>query len=74
MISLNNISVQFGGKFLYDELTFQVKPNDKIGLVGRNGAGKTTLLKVLNRELKPESGNVSSPKDYSIGYLPQEIT
>lgn len=74
MITLNNISVQFGGKFLYDELSFQVKPNNKIGLVGKNGAGKSTLLKVLNRELKPESGEVSSPKDYKIGYLAQEMT
>lgn len=73
MISLNNISVQFGGKFLYDELSFMIKPNNKIGLVGKNGAGKSTLLKVLNKELIPESGEVSSPKGYIIGYLPQEM-
>lgn len=73
MVVLNNISVHFSGKFLYQELSFQVKPNDKIGLAGKNGAGKTTLLKLMNGFFKPDSGEVTKPKHYDIGYLPQEM-
>jgi ATP-binding cassette subfamily F protein 3 len=58
---------------LYDELSFQVKTNDKIGLTGKNGAGKTTLLKLIYGLHKPDSGVVTKPKDYDIGYLPQEM-
>ena len=58
---------------MYDELSFQVKTNDKIGLTGKNGAGKTTLLKLIYGLQKPDSGVVTKPKDYDIGYLPQEM-
>jgi len=73
LVVLNNISIHFSGKFLYEELSFQVKPNDKIGLTGKNGAGKTTLLKLINGMFKPDSGEVTKPKYYEIGYLPQEM-
>jgi ATP-binding cassette, subfamily F, member 3 len=73
LIVLNNISIHFAGKFLYDELSFQVKPGDKIGLTGKNGAGKTTLLKLINGLQRPDSGEVTKPRDYEVGYLPQEM-
>ncbi len=71
MISLNNIRVEFSGIDLFKNITFEIKPKDKIGLVGDNGAGKTTMLKVIMNEQGLHEGNVSIPKDVKIGYLPQ---
>jgi len=71
MISLNNIRVEFSGIDLFKNITFEIKPKDKIGLVGDNGAGKTTLLKVIMNQQSLHEGNVSIPKDVKIGYLPQ---
>ncbi len=71
MISLNNIRVEFSGIDLFKNITFEIKPKDKIGLVGDNGAGKTTLLKVIMKQQSLHEGNVSIPKDVKIGYLPQ---
>ncbi|MCB0754457.1 MAG: ABC-F family ATP-binding cassette domain-containing protein [Flavobacteriales bacterium] len=73
MISLNQVSVQFNGNFLFKEISFLVNPKDRIGLVGKNGAGKSTLLKVLSGKLEPESGTVSQPSGCTIGYLSQDI-
>ena len=73
MISLQNISVNFGGRDLYKDITLQIKPKDKIGVVGKNGAGKSTLLKLLIGQETPSSGDVHLPKGYTIGYLPQEL-
>ena len=73
MISLTNISIAFGGRDLLREVSFQINPKDKIGLVGRNGSGKSTLLKLIVGEIKDFSGNVSVPKGLTIGYLPQYI-
>ncbi len=72
MIRVNNLSIQFTGRFLFDNVSFTIADQNKIGLIGRNGTGKTTLLKILAREQIPESGNVSVKKDFTIGYLPQE--
>ena len=73
MISLQNISVNFGGRDLYKDITLQIKPKDKIGIVGKNGAGKSTLLKLLIGQETPSGGEVHLPKGFTIGYLPQEL-
>lgn len=73
MISIDNVTVSFGGWDLFSEITFLINPKDRIGLVGKNGAGKTTLLKVLTGEQAPTSGGVSQNGDCTIGYLPQQM-
>ncbi|MCF8464804.1 MAG: ABC-F family ATP-binding cassette domain-containing protein [Flavobacteriales bacterium] len=73
MISLNQISVQFNGKFLFNNISFLANPKDRIGLVGKNGAGKSTLLKVISGQLEAESGAISKPSGATIGYLSQDI-
>ncbi|MDR0363934.1 MAG: ABC-F family ATP-binding cassette domain-containing protein [Bacteroidales bacterium] len=72
MISLNNISVQFSGESLFQDITFIVNDKDRIGLVGKNGAGKTTLLNIIAGLQEPETGSVVIPTEYRIGYLPQD--
>lgn len=66
--------MQFGGSFLFRDVTLTVRPGDRVGLVGPNGAGKTTLLRIIAGIYEPESGNVNTPTGYRIGYLPQEPT
>ncbi len=73
MISIANLSVQFGGTYLFDEISFLVNPRDRIGLVGKNGAGKSTLLKILSGEQPSDGGEVAMPSGSKIGYLPQEM-
>lgn len=73
MISLNQVSVQFNGKFLFNNISFLANPKDRVGLVGKNGAGKSTLLKVIAGQLEPESGAISKPSGTTIGYLSQDI-
>lgn len=73
MLSVQKITVQFGQRRLFDEVSFLVNKQDRIGLVGRNGAGKSTLLKVLYGLQSADEGIVSTPKDFTIGYLPQEM-
>ena len=73
MISLNKVSISFGGFDLLHSSSFLIQPDDRIGLIGKNGAGKTTLLKLIAGKLEPSSGEVSLPKDTTIGYLPQEM-
>ncbi len=72
MIDLSNISLQFSGKYLFQNVNFKINSGDKISLVGANGSGKTSLLKIIAGELQPESGKVLKPKGINIGYLPQE--
>ncbi|MCD6113433.1 MAG: ABC-F family ATP-binding cassette domain-containing protein [Bacteroidales bacterium] len=73
MISINNISIQFGGEYLFKDISFNINDKDRIGLVGKNGAGKTTLMKLIASHIKPDEGNISYPSDFKIGYLPQEM-
>ncbi len=73
MISVEQLSVEFGGSPLFDDISFLVNPKDKIALVGRNGAGKTTLLRLFAGKQTPTQGRISIPKDISIGYLPQHM-
>lgn len=73
MISLDNLTVSYGGWTLFDNISFLINPKDRIGLVGRNGAGKTTLLRILTGEQQPTSGHVTLNGDCTIGYLPQTM-
>ncbi|HLW06223.1 MAG TPA: ATP-binding cassette domain-containing protein [Marinilabiliaceae bacterium] len=73
MISLNKLSVDFGGFRLFDEISFLINPKDRIGLVGKNGAGKTTLLRIIVGLQSPSEGSLSMPKDVTLGYLPQNM-
>ena len=73
MISVDNITVSFGGWDLFSEVSLLVNPRDRIGLVGKNGAGKTTLLKIINGEQAPTSGVVSKNGECTVGYLPQQM-
>ena len=73
MISLDKISLNFGGFDLFKELSFLINPKDRIGLIGKNGAGKTTLLKIIKGIDPPSSGHIGYPKDLTIGYLPQQM-
>uniref|UniRef100_UPI003FEDCC55 ATP-binding cassette domain-containing protein n=1 Tax=Prevotella sp. TaxID=59823 RepID=UPI003FEDCC55 len=71
MISIENITVEFGVKPLFRNVSFIINDNDRIALVGKNGAGKSTMLKIINGSQKPTEGVVATSSGLSIGYLPQ---
>ena len=73
MISLDNLTISYGGWTLFDGRSFMINPKDRIGLVGKNGAGKTTLLRVITGEQQPTEGAVSINGECTIGYLPQQM-
>lgn len=73
MVSVQNISVAFGSFDLLTGISFLINSNDRIGLAGKNGAGKTTLLRIIAGIQNPTSGKVETPKDFTIGYLPQQM-
>jgi ATP-binding cassette subfamily F protein 3 len=73
MISVNGVTVSFGGYDLFDNISFLINPKDRIGLAGKNGAGKSTLLKILSGHQNPTKGEISMPKSCTIGYLPQDM-
>lgn len=73
MITVEQLSVYFGGFSLFKKVSFQVTPKDKIGLVGKNGAGKSTMLKIFSGLQEPSEGRISLPKEMTIGYLPQHM-
>lgn len=73
MISINNLTVQFGGFTLLNEINFHISDNDRIGLTGKNGSGKSTLLKLIMGINSPSSGQILKPSTLNIGYLPQQM-
>lgn len=73
MISVNNVTVAFGGSALFENISFLINPKDRIGLAGKNGAGKSTMLKLLAMEQSPTKGDISKPNECKIGYLPQDM-
>ena len=73
MISLDNLTVSYGGWTLFDDISFLINEKDRIGLVGKNGAGKTTLLRIITGEQQPTEGAVTINGECTIGYLPQQM-
>ena len=73
MISVEGLTVEFGDRALFKDISFQINEKDRIALMGKNGAGKSTLLKILAGQRKPSRGSVSAPKDTVIAYLPQHL-
>ena len=73
MISVDGLTVEFGGSALFSDISFVINEKDRIALMGKNGAGKTTLLKILAGVREPTRGKVSAPKDTVIAYLPQHL-
>ncbi|AFL80302.1 ATPase component of ABC transporters with duplicated ATPase domain [Aequorivita sublithincola DSM 14238] len=73
MINIHNLSVSFQGDYLFEKITFQLKPGDRVGLVGKNGAGKSTLLKIIAGEQEYDTGQIATDKEISIGFLKQDI-
>ena len=71
MISIENLSVEFGVKPLFTDVSYVINRHDRIALVGKNGAGKSTMLKIIAGLQQPTRGRVSKPKELTIGYLPQ---
>lgn len=71
MVSVDNLKVEFGVTPLFEDVSYVINKRDRIALVGKNGAGKSTMLKILAGMQAPTSGTVSSPRDATIGYLPQ---
>ena len=73
MISVEGLTVEFGGFTLFDDVSFVVNKKDRIALVGKNGAGKSTMLKIFAGLQSPTAGTISVPKETTIGYLPQQM-
>lgn len=73
MISVDGLTVEFGGTTLFKDISFAVNDKDRIALMGKNGAGKSTMLKIIAGERAPSAGRVSAPKDAVIAYLPQHL-
>ncbi len=73
MISVDGLTVEFGGTTLFKDISFAINEKDRIALMGKNGAGKSTLLKIIAGERKPSAGRVSAPKGNIIAYLPQHL-
>ncbi len=73
MISIDGLTVEFGGSTLFSDISFVINEKDRIALMGKNGAGKSTLLKILAGVREPTRGKVSAPKDTVIAYLPQHL-
>lgn len=73
MLNIHNLSVSFGGTYLFEEVTFRLGAGDRVGLVGKNGAGKSTMLKILSGDMKPDSGSIATEKEIKLGFLRQDI-
>ena len=73
MISVNNLSLYFGGQDVFKAISLSVNKGDKIGLVGKNGAGKSTLLNLFAQKISPNAGDVAIPNNLTIGYITQDL-
>jgi len=73
MLNVHNLSVSFGGEYLFEEISFRLNGGNRVGLVGKNGAGKSTLLKLLNKDMALDTGVIAVEKDIKIGFLRQDI-
>ncbi|POS01538.1 ABC-F family ATP-binding cassette domain-containing protein [Flavobacterium croceum] len=73
MLNIHNLSVSFGGTYLFEEVTFRLGAGDRVGLVGKNGAGKSTMLKILSGDIKPDTGSIATEKEIRLGFLRQDI-
>ena len=73
MLKLDNVSISFNGKNVFEDISFVLNDKEKLGLIGRNGSGKSTLLKIISGQLEPDSGNIVKSKNYRIGYLEQHL-
>ncbi|MFA6129967.1 MAG: ATP-binding cassette domain-containing protein [Candidatus Omnitrophota bacterium] len=74
LISLQEISLKFAGPLIFDRLSLQLEPGERVALLGRNGAGKTTLMKIIAGELSPDAGQLVLQKGIQVAYLPQEVS
>ena len=72
MIQLSNLTKAFGDRTLFDNVTWQISPRERVGLCGPNGAGKTTLLRMMAGIDEPDSGAILKPSALTVGYLPQD--
>ncbi|MBI9009405.1 MAG: ABC-F family ATP-binding cassette domain-containing protein [Tenericutes bacterium] len=73
LLKINNLKKTFGGNVLFDNLSLEINPTDKVALIGRNGVGKSTLVKILLNEITPDSGEIFIYRQARIGYLSQDI-
>ena len=73
MLNIHNLSVSFGGEYLFEEISFRLNGGDRVGLIGKNGAGKSTLLKLLTKDMPYDSGTIAMEKEVRVGFLRQDI-
>ena len=73
MLSVQNVSVSFGGEYLFKDISFRLGPGNRVGLVGKNGAGKSTLLHLIARDTPVSEGSISQEKTVQLGFLKQDI-
>lgn len=73
MLNIHNLSVSFQGEYLFEGITFQLTPGNRVGLVGKNGAGKSTMLRIISGEQEYDEGQIAMDKEVSIGFLKQDI-
>ncbi len=73
MLNIHNLSVSFGGEYLFEKISFRLNAGDRVGLIGKNGAGKSTLLKLLSKDMSIDSGTIATEKNIKIGFLRQDI-
>ena len=73
MVSVNSLEISFSGEIIFSDVSFLIRPKDRIGLTGKNGSGKSSLMKAIIGEVNPAAGEISIPGDKTVAYLPQNI-
>ncbi|MBZ9777437.1 ATP-binding cassette domain-containing protein [Psychroflexus sp. CAK8W] len=73
MLHIHNLSISFGGEYLFKEISFKLSAGNRVGLIGKNGAGKSTMLKIISGEMPLDQGQIAKDKEINIGYLKQDI-